>query len=1001
VTLNSGVSPSITFSGTQTETDDVAGLVLTATAGAYSTASSAGSIAVTAATASGLSIAYDNNEGYATTDGTASGSKPRYSGAPITPIAGGPMYWESGFATKDGTIIEAFYGNHASPANRVGEWSPATGAMAEVFPNNGGTVGVRGYDNQNYCYFDSIDSLVFSKGAFNRTTATSTPSSVTDGSCWTHVFVPDAAHPGDITTTPPNGRPGLSTTSSTGNALIYVPLANDAVWYYVATHYNSHIAYSRQHDACVIIGGGQGDTDPVESSSARYLAVIVPSWRAGTYTPRYYAAIRSYSVAEITNGDSYWMFEDGRAGCKFLGNYVYWGGGRANNIQHRSFYRADIRPVLANPTASLATTFVVERLTDIPDNRPGGGDGYGLLMADPYNQALVYLGMQGANLYDPSTDSWTHITPQLSTDSLYSYWQSNTSLFGHWHGDFVDYVAATGQRPRKMYFFGGYDGSTSQSDSTFTDKFTKVRSIQVTRNADADWSSRATASGVLWAHDFRESQNEIDYFTYGSTEAASTSVVRTNVDPATQPNPLTRVATDLGGSYALKCKIIGATITAPTPSGVAGDTHTFNVSDASTFPDPTTLPALKYIAYVGQWDEYAYEIVEVIGRDTTLNTLTVKRRMSGDTMPSGPFFYAYPTAPSWPAGWTIGLAPSSKWIRPFGAFPAGQNGKAAADIGITNATARKTRTWTTTRNSNAHLNFREAYFGSKWYWDTATNPSAPYATWTSPQDGIARTIAWEGDEFYLQFRVKLSAARLAQGRRKLVYLQCAATSGPGQLFIESGKQLYNEVMVEGEKIPGISTYGGAALSFCGGGDGRQPAGGYLLSGTQTTGYPDAGVNYPFQTDYPQMTYSRANSSNGYGFCWPADTWVTVLVHMKLGRDNAEAYHPAGRGFSNWPTPFPSASDASYRTTCEVKVHLQGWSDYRTLSSATNLTWFFGDLLEQLGYLQYNPPGLSAAWITEYPNMYVGGGSKGPFTSTTEVQYTQVILSKNPIAVPLA
>lgn len=529
---------------------------------------------------------------------------------------------------------------------------------------------------------------------------------------------------------------------------------------------------------------------------------------------------------------------------------------------------------------------------------------------------------------------------------------------------------------------------------TFDDDNRSTASAQVKvdliPSADYDYQLRASGSQVVWAHDFSESVNELEFFVRNGA--------MTNPDPADLPNPLSLIDSGLGSSKAIRSRMVGAAFTQTTPEGVAGDSHVVNVIDSSRFPDLASFGV--YQAIIGHPDGACHEKVNVTARDTVNNTLTITRRVTSDSMPNvNGVAYPYPAAPPYTAGWSIGLAPSGSWNRPFAGFPAGQNGRAVDDAGLSNGAALIQRSWLTARDNSAHTNFREAYYGSRWYWDPAVNPAAPYKNWTPPAGGATRINAFEGDEFYLQFRMRLNAARVGQSRRKMFFIQNAATSGPGQIFMHGGEQRYAEQPAPAERIPGI-TYGYFPFLQCGGGDGRQTAGGLLFSDGQFDSIDSGGGNHLWQTDYPLGYWYNRLDTDCFMFCFPADTWVTYLIHVKFGRDNAEAFHPLGdRTTEGVQPPFMSESDASYRTTVELKVHMPGWADYKTLSSAANLTWFFGDDLDWQGYLYYNAPGENAIWLAENPNMYIGTGSSGPVPDNCDVDYTQVIFSKGPIPVP--
>lgn len=528
-------------------------------------------------------------------------------------------------------------------------------------------------------------------------------------------------------------------------------------------------------------------------------------------------------------------------------------------------------------------------------------------------------------------------------------------------------------------------------------------------NADADWLARSTGAGVIWAHDFSESNDELEFFVRGTSSEASKV---TNPDPAKQLNPLILEQTDLGSSRALRSRAVGTLITADVGQIAKGATQTIQVADASLFPAPGGNIG-NYNVFIGCADPSAdnttptvFEMCAVIARDTVANTLTVRRTTASSSIRVGGIDYppTGPNAPAIPASnglYRIGYTNSGSWNRPMCAFPAGQNGRAVNDQGLINGAAMRMRTWNPTRNGNGHAYFREGYWGSKWYWDTTVNPSAPYGDWTPTHNGdgqgFARIDAWEGDEFYLQFRFKISAARLQSARAKLFYIQNAATSGAAQVFADVGAKRNNVQPPPEERVAG-SVIGNPVLTLAGGGDSRQPAGGVFTSNKQGDSF-DSGAT-PWHVDYPTGLYSRKDLPDCYAFCHQSDVWMTMQVHMKLGRDNAESTQPAGVNSMSISPPWPSATDQSFCTTLDVKVAMPGWTSYKTLVDVNDATWFFGDDLGRLGNLVYNAPGLNCFWMTQEFNMYVGGGSLCPPDGVASALFTQAILSRNPIPVPL-
>jgi hypothetical protein len=555
-------------------------------------------------------------------------------------------------------------------------------------------------------------------------------------------------------------------------------------------------------------------------------------------------------------------------------------------------------------------------------------------------------------------------------------------------------------------------GALSGTDLTPSDTYT-VSVDLAEASAAGDWASRSTAPGVVWAHDFSESAAELELF----TRLDSNSPVyptQSNPDPATLINPLTRVSSGLGSSLALRSRAVGAVITADIPQVAKGATGVvISVNDASRFPDPALFGG-SYPVFIGCSDSAGqntnpdvFEKLTITGRNLGNNTLTVTRTSESNTIRVSGVDYAAvsPYAPAIPAStglYRVGYTNSGSWNRPLCAFPAGQNGKATPDVGIANGSARKARTWPTTRNSYAHRNFREGYWGAPWYWDTTVNPSAPYKDFTPPYTGdgqsFVRPDAWERDEFYLQFRVRVSDARLRADGAKLFYIQSAAVSGAGQLFMSVGPQYFSFIPTPSERVAG-TVIGDVARTLAGGGDARQPQGGKLGGSTQSDSWDFPGTA-TWQTDYQTAYYENRSGATPYAFCYQGDQWVTFLIRMKVGRCNAEQFQPDGVGSAN-PAIFPLPSGASYLTQLEIKVHMQGWADYKTLVNIPDARWFFSDSLGDAGSVVYNAPGLNTFWMTQEFNMYVGSGSLCPPDSASAyADFTQAILSRNPIPVPV-
>ncbi len=387
----------------------------------------------------------------------------------------GPMGYEHSIVTRDGTLIEAFDGNHETWSldangnavgqtmrNRVGEFDPATGQMVEVFPWNStpsapyGAFGVTGYDNIPYTYFDAIDSLVVMGGAAAQYQRSAPDNGM--GSRWVRC---------NGATLPPVGRPPVWSTSPTANALFYVPQADLPYFAERAGYYNTPFAYNRQLDTGVMMGGGKQPGDgPMDYGSA-YLTLFVPSQRVNPSVAARYTVINRSLGRATVNGVPY-LLNNGRGSICCVGNWLYWGGGWDEAARRRYLFRADLSAVV-NASNPLTAPLPVERLQDslVPHSAAA-------FAIDPYANALVLFCFQGVHLYDMLFDTWTDITPQLTG---YAADFAGSNGFMSWpHAGFVD--TRNGVTLRKVYWFGGSNGNDFTS---FATRYARARSIQITR----------------------------------------------------------------------------------------------------------------------------------------------------------------------------------------------------------------------------------------------------------------------------------------------------------------------------------------------------------------------------------------------------------------------------------------------------------------------------------------------------------------------------------------
>lgn len=287
-------------------------------------------------------------------------------------------------------------------------------------------------------------------------------------------------------------------------------------------------------------------------------------------------------------------------------------------------------------------------------------------------------------------------------------------------------------------------------------------------NAVSDWKSRSTAPGVVWAHDFSDPE-EARAWRYSSQDSLAPTRAADWQDIAIDPS-----VSAPGTSRALVHRIIGTTLAQPID---ATSTRVF-LTDVSEFPDPGVVGA-----YGGPTDPYVLlgtggnvaEGVRVIAKGP--NYVDLVR----PTVAQGAKAHA--------VGEAFSLDAKNSWNRPLGAFNTPKNGKLTPDIGIANGFKDRSADW-----RYNYGQFRGAWWGHNDYralyhanWPTGGFDTGSWYTYTN---------TFDGNEFWLQYRQKVSASRLASNmpRGKLNYIQNCSSSTAQQFYFlvkpDLGRRLY-------------------------------------------------------------------------------------------------------------------------------------------------------------------------------------------------------------------
>jgi hypothetical protein len=347
-------------------------------------------------------------------------------------------------------------------------------------------------------------------------------------------------------------------------------------------------------------------------------------------------------------------------------------------------------------------------------------------------------------------------------------------------------------------------------------------------NAEADWLTRSTGPGVVFAHDFR-ADSEITAFIKGGAEEDPDG--NDGRDAMKTRRSIEGIPGTGGGSVASHC--CGSTLTHSTAASPDGTVENWTVADASSFPDPADGGA--YAVILGTNDSNG-EGVLVTAKNG--NVLTVVRGNQG-------------TPKAFPAGEMLGSDPSDNWHRPLCAIAAPNNGKDVDDVGITQGHS-PARAWV--NGPRAHSRVPFAHWGKE---------RANYTRGFIDERGVLQsTNPFEGEEFYLQFRVKFPQARFVLGENGKWFYVDGVASGVQQIF---------------GNIQGVGDGSGAVApawirSY---GDSRAIAGNRFV--------PSGSIAQP-DGDYPLcLTNDERNPANCFSI--PPGQWVTFLFHLRPGFSN--------------------------------------------------------------------------------------------------------------------
>jgi len=353
---------------------------------------------------------------------------------------------------------------------------------------------------------------------------------------------------------------------------------------------------------------------------------------------------------------------------------------------------------------------------------------------------------------------------------------------------------------------------------------------------EADWSARSSGPGVIWAHDFR-SDAEVNNF------IKVPNGMKVGVHPMSLMAHRTTVDGVTGGG-CLELTNIGTTLADP----VSAVATRIELSDARDFPGVAS-PEASYELVIQTVSPRKKEVVLVVGKDG--NALIVQR---GRFCPEPAKYENLGKATSWEIGAAIGNDCDGGWARPLSAIVAGENGREKDDLADAGRLPR--RTFRNGRTlAEAIYNFRTGYYGHADYHKF-------YSTWNG------QTNVWDGDEFYLQFRVKIDPRRMDpanEGAGKLWFIHMMGKSGAQEFVM-------NCPSAERPRFSIYTNFGSAPNS-------------------RLVGQGDGITDTSYESYMPNSKWEKSCVIGKASECWewPTNEWVTLLVHMKPGHDNDFAY----------------------------------------------------------------------------------------------------------------
>jgi hypothetical protein len=283
-----------------------------------------------------------------------------------------------------------------------------------------------------------------------------------------------------------------------------------------------------------------------------------------------------------------------------------------------------------------------------------------------------------------------------------------------------------------------------------------------------------------------------------------------------------------------------------------------------------------------------FRLVGGIGTDPVGSTSTVKH-VSSDGITGGCVEVAVPAG-----GTSVG-----GWCRPFSPITGASNGRGVNDPGAGGSITPLT--WNP-NNRNALGEWGAGYYAHKDYWN-------------HPTRGPSKGFSFDGTDFYIQARIKMPASRFQSGQPDGKLMMILITGDGPQVGTGQPRTPNQEIVVKSNpsKLYQMYTnFGNRANSYLTGIQGASGGGAYQPGGAYNS------------------TCVIGNTTTSTCWSWPADEYVTVLIHVIPGHDGGGGDSPTVAGNPNNDTGI------------EVWVARKGATAYTKIWDKKDYVFSFGE-----------------------------------------------------------